>query len=58
MYYLKHGIYPSFEDVESDKQVNDALLNVVKIKGSAYRNEVVEQTDHKESPDLVESKLS
>ena len=58
MYYLKHGIYPSFEDVESDKQVNDALLNVVKIKASAYRNEVVEQTDHKESPDVVESKLS
>jgi len=53
---MKHGIHPSLEDVESDKKVNDELLNVVKIKARAYRNEVVEQIDHKESPEAVESK--
>lgn len=52
---LKHGICPSFEDVESDKQANDALLNAVKIKASAYRNEVDDPINHSESPEMIES---
>ena len=53
---LKYGIHPSFEDVESDLQANDTLLNVVKIRASAYRNEVVEQLYHNESPEVIDSK--
>lgn len=53
---MKHGIHPSFEDIESDKKVNDELLNIVKIKASAYRNEVVEQIEHNESLEVIESK--
>ena len=53
---LKYGIHPSYEDVESDSQENDTLLNVVKIKASEFRNEVVEQIEHNDSPEVVYSK--
>ena len=53
---LKYGIHPSFEDIETDLQANDTLLNIVKIKASAYRNEVVEQIDQNDSLEVVYSK--
>lgn len=53
---MKHGIHPSFEDVESDMQANDALLSAVKIKARTYRNETVKLFDHNESSEIIESK--
>jgi len=53
---LKYGIHPSFEEVEADLQANDTLLDIVKIKACAYRNEVVEQIDHNDSLEVVYSK--
>lgn len=53
---LKYGIHPSFEDVETDLQENDTLLDVVKIKASTYRIKVVEQIDNNDSPEVFYSK--
>lgn len=35
-----------------------ATIWLIKNRSTPYRNEVVEQIDHKESPDVVESKLA
>ncbi len=53
---LKYGILPSYEDVESDKQAKDALLCAVKIKASAYRNNVFEPIDPNKGSEMVESR--
>jgi len=55
---LKYGIHPSYEDVESDLLASDTLLNIVKIKASAFRNDVVEQIDRNESTEIVVSKTT
>jgi len=54
-YLSKHGIYPSFEDEGACIPVNDTLLNAVKSKANAYRDNTAEPAVDSNKPEIIKS---